>query len=172
MVNFAGKSSVVDVGDMYFQASVSESDFGGFSAIIPELIGREYDDFVMERDGYFIGLSAAGETIVQFDVPFRLFRRWLELTGMPCRLDTLDDLAMRRWLRREHPEWSVRLVPSADTSCQPHSGACLYVPIAVTKSEAYSDHETLVKANLVSGAGVARAVTRECLDTLHPMPWL
>lgn len=166
MIDFAGKSLVLEVGDMYFQAAIAEADFVGFRAIVPELIGRDYDDFVMERDGYFIGLSAAGETIVQCDVPYPLFRRWLELTGMPCQLETLDDLAMRRWLRRQHPEWEVRLVPTDDSSCKAHSGSCLYVPIAATKSEAYSDDDTLVKANLASGAG---ALARECLDALQPM---
>ncbi len=169
MLNFAGKSSVVNVGDMYFQALMSEADFESFGVLIPELSGRDYDDFVMERDGYFIGLSAAGETIVQCDVPFRLFQRWLDLTGLPCRLETLDDFAMRRWLRREHPEWGLRLIPTADASCEAHFGACLYVPIASINSEAYSDDQTLVKANLASGAGAARVLARECLDDLAPI---
>src|SRR5580692_4144679 len=100
-----GRHCMVESSDMHFFATISESEFYDFRLCIAELHAwPSYDDFVMERDGYFMGLSWAGENVVQVEVPLRLFRRWVDLTGSPCRLGSLDDFAMRRWLRGRYPE--------------------------------------------------------------------
>lgn len=157
-----GRHCVVESSDMHFLATISEPEFHEFALRLPELQAwPSYDDFVMERDGYFMGLSWAGENVVQVEVPLRLFVRWVDLTGSPCSLQSLDDFAMRRWLRDRHPEWHVQLVRSKAISPVVDRGGPLYIPICPTGVDAWQKRLPPEQAsnNVLSGV-----IAKECLD--------
>ena len=55
---------MVEVSEMHFLATILESEFQQFSLYVTELQAwPSHGDFVMERDGYFMGLSWAGESV-------------------------------------------------------------------------------------------------------------
>jgi hypothetical protein len=146
-------------------ATILESEFPDFSWYLAELQAwSSYDDFMMERDGYFLGLSWAGENIVQVEISLHSFMRWVDLTGSPCSLQSLDDFAMRRWLRSKYPERRVRLVRPSALSPIGDSGAFLYIPVCLTPVEARKKHLMLVQSDEVSDNILAGVIARECLD--------
>jgi hypothetical protein len=163
-----GRECQVDTAETVVLASIFENEFHEFGACVEELRAwPSYDDFVMERDGYFIGLSWAGENVVQVEVPLRLFTRWVELTGSPRDLQSLDDFAMRRWLRAKYPNWEAHLVrPKAETPVDAPSGL-LDIPFAITEAEASRNRLPSVEADGFSEHALAGAIAKECLDPAH-----
>jgi hypothetical protein len=153
--------------DMRFMATILESEFHDFSWYLAELQAwANYDEFIMERDGSFLGLSWAGETIVQVEVPLRSFMRWVELTGSPCSLKSLDDFAMRRWLRAKYPERSVRLVRSTAASPLGDIGDYLDIPVCLTAVEARERRLPPEQSDEASDNTLAGVIARECLDNV------
>jgi hypothetical protein len=154
-----------DTSDAHVIATILESEFADFSWYLAELQAwSSYDDFVMERDGYFLGLSWAGENIAQVDVPLASFMRWVDLTGSPCNLKSLDDFATRRWLRAKHPERSVRLVWPTATLPTGESSDFLDIPVCLTPLEARKKHSLPVQSHEASDNVLASVIARECLD--------
>jgi hypothetical protein len=158
---------MVESSDMRVLAMISEAEFEEFVLYLPDLRAwPSYDDFVMERDGYFIGSSWAGENVVQVEVPLRLFRCWVDLTGSSCSMESLDDFAKRRWLRARYPEWNMQLVrPEATSRVADRSGP-LYIPVCLTAVEAWQRRILRVPAGSASTGGrdLARVIAEECLD--------
>jgi hypothetical protein len=155
---------IVEDSEMYFQATIPEPDFEDYSSCIQELEFRSYDDFVLERDGFFIGLSWAGDNIVQVMTPFRLFKRWLDLTGVRRSLESLDDFAMRRWLRSEYPNWSAQFIDSAEIYRAPARSDRLYIPTRDASAETWRKRGRFARSAETLQANVAGAIARECLD--------
>jgi hypothetical protein len=150
---------------MHFFATISEPEFNAFRMSVVEIQAwPSYDDFVMERDGSFMGLSWAGENVVQVEVPLHLFMRWVDLTGSPCNLESLDDFAMRRWLRAKYPEWSVHLVPSKATSRVAGRSGLLDIPICRTAVEAWQKRLLPAQSDGASISVLAGVIAEECLD--------
>jgi len=157
-----GRSCIVDSKHVRFLAMIAESEFASFKLRVSELRAwPSYDDFVMERDGYFLGLSWAGENVVQVDVPFRLFGRWIELTGAPSCLKSLDDFAMRRSLRSKHRDWRIHIVSPLETSYVAAESGLLYVPV---HGDAGKKHAAAGVSAERSDDGLAAAIAAECLD--------
>jgi len=160
-----GRHCVVESSDMHFLATILESEFHSFSLCVADLqTWPSYDDFVMERDGYFIGLSWAGENVVQVDGPLRLFMRWVDLSGSLCSLESLDDFAMRRWLRGRYPEWDVHLVRSKVTSHVADRSGLLYIPICPTGVGAWQRPIPHEQSDGASNSVLAGVIAKECLD--------
>jgi hypothetical protein len=151
-----------EASDMRFMATISESEFHDFSWYLAELQAwSSYDDFVLERDGSFLGLSWAGEDVIQAEVSLRAFMRWVDLTGSPCTLKSLDDFAMRRWLRAKYPERSVRLVRSSPSG---EIGNFLDIPVSLTAVEARETRRLPEQSRETSDSILASVIARECLD--------
>jgi hypothetical protein len=150
---------------MLFLATILEPEFNEFRLYVAELQAwPSYDDFVMERDGYFIGLSWAGENVVQVEVPLRLFMRWVDLTGSPRSLESVDDFAMRRWLRARYPEWNLHLVRSKATSGVADRSGHLCIPICRTAVEARQEGILPVRSEEASNSVLVDVIAKECLD--------
>jgi len=163
-----GRHCMDEPSDMQVLATILESEFPDFSWYLAELQAwSSYDDFVMERDGYFLGLSWAGENIVQVEVPLLWFMRWVDLTGSPCTLKSLDDFATRRWLRAKYPERSLRLVWPPATSPIGESGDFLDIPVCLTPVEARKKHSLPVQSDEASDNVLAGVIARECLDNAN-----
>jgi hypothetical protein len=159
-----GRHCMVESSDMHFLATILEPEFNDYRLCMAELKGRpSYDDFVMERDGYFMGLSWAGENVVQVEVPHRFFMRWVDLTGSPCSLESLDDFAMRRWLRARYPEWNVRLRSKVTPRVADQSGL-LYIPVCLTAVEAWQRHLFPIQSDGAFNSVLAGFIAEECLD--------
>jgi hypothetical protein len=153
--------------DMRFMATILESEFHDFSWYLAELQAwSNYDEFIIERDGSFLGLSWAGENIVQVEVPLRSFMRWVDLTGTPCSLKSLDDFAMRRWLRAKHPERSVRLVRSTAASPSGDIGDFLDIPVCFAAVEVRKRRLLPEQSDEASDSILAGVIARECLDNV------
>jgi hypothetical protein len=153
--------------DMRFMAMILESEFHDFSWYLAELQAwSNYDEFVMERDGSFLGLSWAGETIVQVEVPLRSFMRWVDLTGSACSLKSLDDFAMRRWLRANYPQRSVRVVRSTAASPLGDIGDFLDIPVCLTAVEIRERRLLPDQSDEASDNILAGVIARECLDNV------
>jgi hypothetical protein len=154
-----------ELSDMRFMATILESEFYDFSWYLAELQAwSNYDDFVMDRDGAFLGLSWAGESMVQVEVPLRSFRRWVDLTGSHCSLESLDDFAMRRWLRAKYPERSMRLVRSTAAPPLGDIGDFLDIPVCLTAVEVREKRLLLDQSDEASDSILAGVIARECLD--------
>jgi hypothetical protein len=153
--------------DMRFMATILESEFHDFSWYLAELQAwSNYDEFVMERDGSFLGLSWAGETIVQIEVPLRSFMRWVDLTGSPCSLKSLDDFAMRRWLRAKYPKRIARLVRSTAASASGDIDDFLDIPVCLTAVEVREKRLLSEQSEEASDSFLAGVIARECLDNV------
>ena len=156
---------MVESSEMRFLATILEPEFYMFKLCVGELQAwPSFEDFAMERDGYFIGLSWAGENIVQVEVPLRLFTRWVDLTGSACSLESLDDFAMRRWLRARYPEWNLHLVRSKAPSRVADRSGLLYIPFCLTAVEAWQKQLLPVQSDEASNNVLARVIAKECLD--------
>jgi hypothetical protein len=158
---------MVELPDMHFFAMISELEFTGFKFCIADLRAYpSYLDFILRRDGYFIGLSWAGEVAVQVEVPLRLFTCWVDLTGSPCTLASLDDFAMRRWVRARHPEWNMQLVSSEASSRGDDRGGLLCIPVRREAVEAWKARLVRMQSDIpcAPGGDLARVIAEECLD--------
>ncbi len=154
---------MVEFSELHVIATISEAEFPEFSWCVGELQSwPSYDDFAMERDGYLLGLSWAGQDVVQVEVPLRSFMRWVELTGSQCSLESLDDFATRRWLRSRYPERSVRLVRSTSTPPEGERGDFLDIPVCVEVPEKRAARK---QSDEISDTVLADEIARECLDT-------
>ncbi len=117
-----------------------------------------YEDFVMERDGCFLGMSWAGMSVVQMDASAASFLRWLERTAAPPELRTLDDFAMRLWLRISFPAWGVRPV---GTSLAGEANGHLEIPLPPKTLGVGGE---LLDPPTESVGALAEAIARDCLD--------
>ena len=70
-------------------------------------IWASYEDFVADRDVRFVGYGTAGVTARFFPVTFRNFEQWLQLTGAPAEVETLDAFAAHCAFRADHPDAPV-----------------------------------------------------------------
>jgi len=155
---------MVESPEVHVIATVSEREFHVFSLYVSELQGwPSYDDFTMERDGYLLGLSWAGENVVQVEVPLSSFTRWVELTGSPRNLESLDDFAMRRWLRSQYPERSARLVRSTATA-PAGTNEFLDIPFSLTATAAQEIGDSPGPSEKNPDDDLAGVIARECLD--------
>jgi hypothetical protein len=160
-----GRHCMVESREVHVIATVSEREFHVFSLYVAELQGwPSYHDFTMERDGYLLGLSWAGENVVQVEVPLGSFARWVELTGSPRNLESLDDFAMRRWLRSQYPERSVRLVRATATSPAGSRNEFLDIPFCLAAAAAQETGVLPGQPEENSDADLAGVIARECLD--------
>ncbi len=159
-----GQECVAETTEMVFLATIFEREFHEFRAFVEDLRAWPgYDDFVMERDGYFIGLSWAGEHVVQVEVPLRSFARWVDLTGSPRDLRGLDDFAMRRWLRANHPDWDTHIVSSKAAAAAASRGL-LDIPFFLSEGEARRKRLPIIQTGGASNDVLAGVIARECLD--------
>jgi hypothetical protein len=159
----SGRRCVVDSSQMQFLAAIAEPDFSGFKSAVAELQSwPSHEDFVLERDGFFLGLSWGGVNAVQVEVPLRAFTRWVELTGAPASILTLDDLAMRRWLRARYPHWVVTLVRLKEAACANDQKGQLEIP--VYPSAAGEGQSAPSRSDPGSDSALVSAILAGCLD--------
>jgi hypothetical protein len=160
-----GRHRMVEAQEVHVIATVSEREFHVFSLYVAELQRwPSFHDFAMERDGYLLGLSWAGENVFQVEVPLNAFTRWVELTGISRSLESLDDFAMRRWLRSQHPERSVRVVRSIAASPAGSRSEFLDIPVGPAANAAQEMRLSPEPSEETSDAVLAGVIARECLD--------
>ena len=158
-----GRRCIIGSSETHFLATISEADFPGFRSHIESFRAwPTYNDFMMERDGCFLGLSWAGVDVVQVETPLGAFERWIELTGSQFSLESLDDFAMRRWLRAQHPEWVVSALRLNSSTISADRVDRLYIPIYPTSLE--GGRRLPQNSDEVSDAELARGIAADCLD--------
>jgi hypothetical protein len=89
-------------------AWLNRHEFGRARRVLGVSLWSNYDEFIQERDGLFVGYGAAGVSASFQPVPFAAFERWTRLTGARPELGELDEFAAHwRW-RESHPYARVR----------------------------------------------------------------
>jgi len=98
-------------GDLAF-AVLEPRDFDRARAVVDGFDRWDtFDDFVCERDGFFIGLSSAGEPAHLVAVSLGAFEQWATHSGVALSVESLDDFASRILAFRQNPDLMIEALP-------------------------------------------------------------
>jgi len=93
---------------------VAEQEFEAARRIIPALTGySDYRDWLDAREGFALGLSAAGVERSLISVDLSSFAAWCGMTGEPCDETALDAFAAITLTVRRSGAWRAFAVLSA-----------------------------------------------------------